>query len=233
MGELNIDILNSACRLRQSTICNVQSTICNSLAEGVGVEPTRLFARRVSTALPSPIGWPFHWSRTRDSHPQQDALQTSASLLGLCDIWIVDSGALWAIADCRLIQPVICNLQSGALWANLQSTGWGDVPESNRRRLDHSQVSWPLDEHPHKSCGGRVRTFELRFQRPAFVPAQTTPHRMVPPRGLKPRTVRLEDACAVHLRHGGEWCIWRDSNSHCAGSKPAASSNWATDALVR
>ena len=110
---------------------------------------------------------------------------------------------------------------------------WGDVPESNRRRLDHSQVSSPLDEHPHKSCGERTRTFALRFQRPAFVPAQTTPHRMAPPRGLKPRTVRLEDACAVHLRHGGEWCIWRDSNSHCAGSKPAASSNWATDALVR
>src|SRR6476619_4049591 len=80
---------------------------------------------------------------------------------------------------------------------------WGDVPESNRRRLDHSQVSWPLDEHPHKSCGGRVRTFELRFQRPAFVPAQTTPHRMAPPRGLKPRPLRLEDARAIHLRHGG------------------------------
>ena len=27
---------------------------------------------------------------------------------------------------------------------------WGDVPESNRRCLDHSQASWPLDEHPHK-----------------------------------------------------------------------------------
>lgn len=110
---------------------------------------------------------------------------------------------------------------------------WGDVSDSNRRRLSHSQESSPLDEHPHKSCGERTRTFALRFQRPAFVPAQTTPHQLVPPRGLKPRTVRLEDACAVHLRHGGEWCIWRDSNSHCAGSKPAASTNWATDALVR
>ncbi len=159
---------------------------------------------------------PSRWSRTRDLHPPQYVLQTYASLLDLCDIWIYDLGLA-----CE--QSQIQNRKSI----------WGDVPESNRRRLDHSQVSWPLDEHPHKSCGGRVRTFELRFQRSAFVPAQTTPHRMAPPRGLKPRTVRLEDACAVHLRHGGERCIWRDSNSHCAGSKPAASTNWATDALVR
>jgi hypothetical protein len=91
---------------------------------------------------------------------------------------------------------------------------WGDVPELNRRRLGHSQASWPLDEHPHVSCGERARTFALRFQRPAFVPAQTTPHRMAPPRGFKPRPLRLEDARAIHLRHGGEWCIWQDSNLH-------------------
>ncbi len=166
---------------------------------------------------------PSGWSRTRDLHPPQYVLQTYALLLGLCDIWIVDLRFViydWPVSN-RKSQIV-----------NRKSM-WGDVPESNRRRLDHSQASWPLDEHPHISCGGRVRTFELRFQRSAFVPAQTTPHRMAPPRGLKPRTVRLEDACAVHLRHGGEWCIWRDSNSHCAGSKPAASTNWATDALVR
>ena len=29
------------------------------MAEGAGVEPARLIARRVSTALPSPVGWPF------------------------------------------------------------------------------------------------------------------------------------------------------------------------------
>src|SRR6266487_149541 len=34
--------------------------MCSFLAEGAGVEPARLLARRVSTALPSPIGWPFH-----------------------------------------------------------------------------------------------------------------------------------------------------------------------------
>src|SRR4051794_37608307 len=39
---------------------------------------------------------------------------------------------------------------------------------------------------------------------------------MAPPRGLKPRTVRLEDACAVHLRHGGEWCIPHFSPVSCA-----------------
>ena len=166
------------------------------MEEGAGVEPARLFARRVSTALPSPIGWPFRM----ESH-------AGFAPTAVC------------FADIRLTARPVRHV--------------GDVPESNRRRLDHSQVSSPLDEHPHVSCGGRVRTFELRFQRPAFVPAQTTPHRMAPPRGLKPRAVRLEDACAVHLRHGGEWCIWRDSNSHCAGSKPAASTNWATDALVR
>ena len=114
-----------------------------------------------------------------------------------------------------------------------RKSNWGDVSDSNRRRLIHSQESSPLDEHPHKSCGERTRTFELRCQKPALLPTEATPHRMVPPRGFKPRTVRLEDACAVHLRHGGEWCIWRDLNSHCAGSKPAASTNWATDALVR
>jgi hypothetical protein len=37
-----------------------------------------------------------------------------------------------------------------------------------------------LNYHPHVSWGGRTRTLELRFQRPAFVPTQTTPHRMAP-----------------------------------------------------
>ena len=130
--------------------------MCSFLAEGAGVEPARLLARRVSTALPSPIGWPFRMESHAGFAP---------TAVCFADIRLT-ARPVRHVGGCAGIEPASPGSQSGVLTAGRTSPRKLRRKGSNLRTpISKTGVCTSTNYSASNGAAARTQTSNRAFRR--------------------------------------------------------------------